>query len=75
MSDPVARLVEEAIDHRSRETLLEAFVAAARFGVSLERPFQAAEQLGLDANSLVDEAAYHLAPSEEALLRAHTDER
>jgi hypothetical protein len=75
MSDPVARLVEEAVDHRSRETLVEAFVAAARFGESVELPFQAAEQLGLEPRTLLDEAADHLAPDEEELLRRYADDR
>ena len=75
MSDPVARLAAQAVDERSRETLLEAFVAAARFGESLELPFAAAEELGLSAAALVDEAADHLAPDEEETLREFAAQR
>jgi hypothetical protein len=70
---PVARLAEQAVAERDREVLVEAFVAAARFGEALELPFAAAEQLGLDVSLLVDEAAQHLYEDEEAILRAYEE--
>ncbi len=72
---PVARLAEQAVAERDRELLLEAFVAAARFGEELELPFAAAEQLGLDAAPLIEEAAQHLYVDEEAILRAYAENR
>ena len=75
MSDPVARLAAQAVNERSREALLEAFVAAARFGESLELPFAAAEELGFSAAALVDEAVHHLSPDEEEVLREFAERR
>jgi hypothetical protein len=75
VSNPVARLAAQAVNERSREALLEAFVAAARFGESLELPFAAAEELGLRAAALVDEAVDHLSPDEEEALREFAEQR
>jgi hypothetical protein len=76
---PVYRLVQRALETRDRETLLEAFVAAARFGaaapdfrdglIDMPLPFDAAQRLGLDADALVEEAATHLSEHEEDFLR------
>ena len=72
---PIARLAEQAVAERDREVLVEAFVAAARFGEDLELPFAAAEQLGLDPATLVADAAEHLYEDEEAMLRAYAEHR
>ena len=79
MTGPVERLTREALETRNRETLLEAFVAAARFALQDERyadvhlPFAAAEQLGLDAGPLVEQATEHLDEHEAALLIAFAE--
>jgi hypothetical protein len=83
VSDLVARLAAQAVNERSSEILLAAFVAAARFATSAERagdvrdgliamplPFHAAERLGVDADAVVAEAVDQLDPDEEALLHA-----
>ena len=81
MTGPVERLTREALETRNRETLLEAFVAAARFALQDERyddirlPFAAAEQLGVDADAIVEQAAEHLDEDEAALLIAFAEGR
>jgi hypothetical protein len=77
---PVHRLTEQALETHDRETLLEAFVAAARLGAAQEDdreglidmplPFEAAERLGLDADTLVAEASDHLSDDEAEFLHA-----
>jgi hypothetical protein len=79
VTGPIERLVVEALETHNRETLLEAFVAAARLGAAAEDyrdglidmplPFDAAAKLGVDADALVDEASEHLTEDEEEFLR------
>ncbi len=75
MTGPVERLTGDALATRDRETLLEAFVAAARLGVDLELPFAAAEQLGVDPATLVSEALDHLYDDEADVLRSYAEQR
>jgi hypothetical protein len=77
--NPIERLARDALETHDRETLLEAFVAAARLGaanpdyrdglIDMPLPFHAARRLGYDADALVDEAASHLTEDEEDFLR------
>jgi hypothetical protein len=83
VSEEVARLASQAVNARSRDALLAAFVAAARFAASMERAgdvrdgllsmplrFDAAARLGVDADVVVEEALEQLEADEAVLLRA-----